>query len=163
MYLVERIKLQTRALCMLGKEEWVEFIIAAGGHHKWFNQNINDQFFVVFSIVKQDIREQFFTGFARSYAWFPLTLLNDVALDLNTAEFVKIADKLQNPKMFSFIIKHLCITLPLKFSVFSMYVSATFRASRILGATEKAARSNTAKQINKKSTIPCAVAVIHHI
>ena len=90
---------------------------------------------MVSDIVKQDIREQFFTGFTRSYTWFLLTLLNDVTLDLNTAEFVKIADKVQNPKMLSFIIKHLSLTLPLKFSVCSMYLSATFRASRILGAT----------------------------
>lgn len=35
------------------------------------------------------------------------------------------------------------LTLPSNFSVFSMYVSAIVRASRILGATEKAARFNT--------------------
>lgn len=42
------------------------------------------------------------------------------------------------------------LTLPLKFSVFSIYVSAIFSASRILGATEKADKSNTSYKIGLK-------------
>lgn len=33
MYLVKGIKLQIGAFCMLGKKEWMEFIVSASRHH----------------------------------------------------------------------------------------------------------------------------------
>lgn len=43
MYLVKSIKLQIRALCMLGKEEWVEFIISVSRYDELIKHNINYQ------------------------------------------------------------------------------------------------------------------------
>lgn len=51
MYLVKSIKLQIRALCMLGKEEWVEFIISVSRHHKSTNHTINNQLEIIHSFL----------------------------------------------------------------------------------------------------------------
>lgn len=53
MYLVKSIKLHIGALCMLGKEEWVEFIISVSKRHKLINHNINNYLtkMIVFSCV----------------------------------------------------------------------------------------------------------------
>lgn len=44
MYLVKSIKLQIWALCMLGKEKWVEFIISVSRWHKSNVINRNNRF-----------------------------------------------------------------------------------------------------------------------
>lgn len=43
MYLVKSIELQIRALCMLCKEEWVEFIISVSRYDKSIKHNMSYQ------------------------------------------------------------------------------------------------------------------------
>lgn len=45
MYLVKGIKLQIGAFCMLGKKEWMEFIVSASRHytHELNNPSLHNQ------------------------------------------------------------------------------------------------------------------------
>lgn len=115
MYLVKSIKLQIWALCMLGKEKWVEFIISVSRWHKSNAINRNNRFLSQDTLTPgRDIREEFFTGFSRCHTRFLLTLLNDVTLDLNKEFGMKCLVlqqiTLQNAKSLP------NLTLPAKFS-----------------------------------------------
>lgn len=54
MYLVKSIELQVRALCMLGKEEWVEFIISVSRYDKLIKHNMNYQLKTISSFLHLD-------------------------------------------------------------------------------------------------------------
>lgn len=69
MYLVKGIKLQIGAFCMLGKKEWMEFIVSASRHHthELNNPLLHNQMKKGTPWCKSRvIREKLFTGFARS-------------------------------------------------------------------------------------------------
>lgn len=144
-YLVKSIKLQIGAVGMLGKEEWMEFIIAVSRYH---HNKLTDITIIWNKTAKNSKLSMSPTGHTWAVLhWVcqELSLVSSLSFEwcnplirqsriCECMKFKTWSQSSQIPQQKGQ--KWRSLTLPVKLSVLSMYVSAICRASSILGATE---------------------------